>query len=157
VTDDVDRIMAVMAVAFDPAYGEAWSRRQVEDALTLGNCHYGLVAEHGGAPIDDEPAAGFFMSRTGYEEEELLLIGIDPAFRRRGLGGRLLVRLRHEATARGAQRLLLEMRKGNPAESLYRRFGFYSIGERREYYRTPGGLRLDAITFALNIDRVTTA
>lgn len=156
-TDDVDRIMAVMAAAFDPALGEAWNRRQVEDALTLGNCHYGLVAAHGRPPVDGEPAAGFRLSRTGYEEEELLLIAVDPAHRRQGLGDVLLASLRAEARARGARRLLLEMRRGNPAESLYRRFGFYSIGERREYYRTPGGDRLDAITFALNIDGATIA
>ena len=30
---DIDRIMEVMALAFDPAFGEAWTRRQVVDAL----------------------------------------------------------------------------------------------------------------------------
>jgi len=43
------------------------------------------------------------------------------------------------------------MRRGNPAESLYRSFGFYSIGERREYYRLQSGERIDAITFACDI------
>ena len=42
--DDIDRIMAVMAAAFDPAFGEAWNRRQLEDALLVGNCHYLLIA-----------------------------------------------------------------------------------------------------------------
>ncbi|MEO0057507.1 MAG: hypothetical protein RIT17_960, partial [Pseudomonadota bacterium] len=31
----IDRIMAVMEAAFDPAYGEAWNRRQVADALSM--------------------------------------------------------------------------------------------------------------------------
>ena len=35
--DQVDQIMAVMALAFEPAWGEQWSRRQVEDALLIGN------------------------------------------------------------------------------------------------------------------------
>ena len=30
--DDLDRLMAVMNTAFDPTFGEAWTRRQVEDA-----------------------------------------------------------------------------------------------------------------------------
>lgn len=149
--DDIDAIMAVMTTAFDPIYGEAWTRRQVEDALTLGNCHYALVAAHGRAPIEGESAAGFFLSRTGYEEEELLLLAVDPHYRAQGLGRNLLDRLQIDAKARGARRLLLEMRKGNRAEALYRHFGFYSIGERREYYRTPGGERLDAITFACDL------
>lgn len=149
--DDIDRIMAVMAAAFDPAFGEAWNRRQVEDALKFGNCHYHLANAKGLDPADGEPPAGFSLSRTGFEEEELLLLGVMPEFRRSGIGGRLLSELRIAARARGAKRLLLEMRKGNPAETLYTAFGFYRIGERREYYSTPAGQRIDAITFACDI------
>ena len=146
--DDLDRLMAVMAEAFDPAYGEAWTRRQVEDALVIGNCHYQLIADDGTEPRDDVPAAGFSLSRYGFEEEELLLFAITPACRRRGLGLALLDRFAQAAQARGAHRLLLEMRRGNPAEFLYRRFGFQPIGERPNYYRGPDGQTLDAITFA---------
>lgn len=149
--DDVDGIMAVMAAAFDPAFGEAWNRRQVEDALKFGNCHYFLVNAKGLAALDGEPPAGFSLSRTGFEEEELLLLGVIPEFRRCGIGRTLLSQLRIAAGTRGAKRLLLEMRRGNPAEALYTAFGFYPVGERREYYRTPAGLRLDAITFACDI------
>ncbi|RZK02485.1 MAG: GNAT family N-acetyltransferase [Novosphingobium sp.] len=149
--DDLDRLMAVMAEAFDPAYGEAWTRRQVEDALVIGNCHYELIAGDGGAPQDGAPAAGFFLSRYGFEEEELLLFAIAPTWRRRGLGLALLDRFARSARARGADRLLLEMRRGNPAEFLYRRFGFLPIGERPNYYRGPDGQALDAITFAYSI------
>lgn len=146
--DDIDRIMAVMEVAFDPAYGEAWNRRQVEDALILGNCHAALIDEHGQAPPEGCRAMGFSLSRHGYQEEELLLFAIDPAARRRGLGGLLLQRFIAEAQARGANRLFLEMREGNPAGELYRRHGFAPVGRRPRYYRTPDGTRLDAITFA---------
>lgn len=140
--------MAVMDAAFDPAYGEAWTRRQVEDALLVGNTQYRLIAATGQPPLDHEAAAGFFLSRTGFEEEELLLLGVAPQYRRLGLGRRLLDWLAHEARERGADRLLLEMRQGNPAEHLYRGFGFASIGLRPNYYRAPSGGRIDAITFA---------
>jgi ribosomal-protein-alanine N-acetyltransferase len=146
--DDIDRIMAVMAAAFDPGFGEAWNRRQVEDALLLGNCHYLLIAEHGEAPLPGEPTVGFCLSRHGYAEEELLLFAVDPKYRRKGLGARLLARFAASAHARGAERLLLEMRQDNPAEHLYRQFGFVPVGRRPGYYRTPGGTRLDALTFA---------
>ncbi len=150
-TDDVDRIMAVMNAAFDPAYGEAWNRRQVEDALTMGNCHYFLIAPDGRVPEAGETAAGFFMSRTSFDEEELLLFAVDPAYRRQGLGEVMLRNFAQAARQRGATRLVLEMRKGNPAESLYRRFGFDQIGERRDYYRVPDGSRIDALTFAVDL------
>lgn len=149
--DDLDRLMAVMATAFDPAFGEAWTRRQVEDALVIGNCHYQLIDATGSEPEDGAPAAGFFLSRHGFEEEELLLFAIDPAWRRRGLGLTLLGQFAAAARRRRAHRLLLEMRRGNPAESLYRSFGFTPIGERPNYYRSRDGQTIDAITFSFDI------
>ncbi|MEJ2408654.1 MAG: GNAT family N-acetyltransferase [Novosphingobium sp.] len=149
--DDIDRIMAVMTAAFDPIFGEAWNRRQVEDALSFGNCCYCLAGSNCKQADEDMPAAGFFLSRTGFDEEELLLLGVSPEFRKQGLGRYLLEELRRGAAQRGAKRLLLEMRKGNPAQTLYNSFGFYQIGERRDYYRTQSGERIDAITFACDI------
>ena len=149
--DDLDRIMSVMDSAFDPNWGEAWNRRQVDDALILGNCHYFLISPTGAPVRDDEEAAGFSLSRTGYEEEELLLLAVKPEFRKLGLGRKILDALRHAASQRGARRLLLEMRRGNPAQSLYSHFGFYLIGERKDYYRTQNGERIDALTFACDI------
>lgn len=150
--DDLDRIMNVMNSAFDPEYGEAWTRRQVEDALLVGHNHYLLAGPDGEElPPDcppDFPVAGFAMSRSGFEEEELLLFAVAPAYRRRGVGERLMQRFVAAARNRGAARLLLEMRRGNSAESLYSRHGFEPIGLRKNYYRTLSGPRVDAITFA---------
>lgn len=149
--DDVDRIMVIMEAAFEPAFGEAWTRRQVEDALIVGNCHYLLIGPDGEiAPESD--AVGFSLSRHGFREEELLLFAILPAYRKKGLGQRLLEYFADSARSRKAERLLLEMRRGNPAERLYRTFGFKPIGERPKYYRTPDGNRIDAITFSYEFD-----
>lgn len=142
--DDIDRIMAVMQAAFDPAYGEAWSRRQVEDALLIGNCHYRII------DVGNDPA-GFTLIRHGFEEEELLLIAVSPDFRRRRIGERLLQDCKADARLRGAKQLLLEMRCDNPAVHLYRQNGFEQIGTRKNYYRTPTGNRIDAITFACQL------
>ena len=142
--DDLDRIMAVMEAAFDPAFGEAWTRRQVGDALVLPNTHY-LLADGEGAE-----AAGFVLSRGAADEEELLLIAVEPRQRGKGIGTALLERFIAAARGRGAERLFLEMREGNPAESLYRRCGFTTVGRRRAYYRRGSSRPLDAITFALH-------
>ena len=146
--DDLDRIMRVMEAAFDPAYGEAWTRRQVGDALVLRNTYYLLCGPDGGAPGDGEEAAGFVLSRGAADEEELLLIAVHPDHRGRGLGAVLLERFVSAARARGGHRLFLEMRDGNPAEALYRRHRFEQVGLRRAYYRKGTGDPLDAITFA---------
>ena len=149
--DDLDRIMAVMETAFDPAYREAWTRRQVDDALAFGNCHYRLIGADGLPPESGQPAAGFALSRLTLDEEELLLFAIAPPFRRQGLGQRLLSLFAQDALARGARRLVLEMRRGNPAGKLYGAFGFAPVGERPNYYRAADGSRIDAITFARDI------
>lgn len=150
----LDRIMAVMEAAFDPAYGEAWNRRQVSDALTLASTH-ALVIDTAGRLIPDGPqpaiGAGFVLTRHAADEEELLLIAVDPRFRRKGLGAALVGHLLNAARKRGVTRIFLEMRRGNPAIALYQKIGFIPIGERRDYYRTPNGERIDAITFGLSI------
>ena len=151
-SDDIDKLMAVMTAAFDPAYGEAWNRRQIEDALLLGSCDFALIAADGSAPDGAEPAAGFFLSRHAADECELLLLAVDPAHRRKGLGDALMQRFEKLARSRGANRLLLEMRAGNPAEALYNRHGFVHVGTRPAYYRAGDGSRIDARTYARDLD-----
>lgn len=145
--DDIDRIMAVMETAFPPEYGEAWNRRQVIDALLVGNCRYGLIAPDGSDHFDAATeTAGFYMGRGILDEEELLLFAIAPQYRRRGLGHTLLTRFLAEARANGMDRVFLEMRRDNPAGHLYLAHGFRQIGMRPGYYRTPSGGRIDAIS-----------
>lgn len=152
----LDRIMAVMEAAFDPAYGEAWNRRQVAEALALPSTH-ALVVDAAGRLIPDGPdpapgPAGFVLTRHVLDEEELLLIAVAPGARRRGVGAALIEHLFAVARTRGTARVFLEMRRGNPAIHLYRKLGFEPIGERRNYYRMANGERIDAITFARPID-----
>jgi len=151
----IDRMMAVMETAFDPAYGEAWTRRQIADALTLPSTH-ALVVDADGALIPDGPdrgaaAAGFVLTRHVLDEEELLLIAVAPGCRRRGIGSVLIDHLFAAARSRGITRIYLEMRRGNPAIHLYLKLGFEPIGERRNYYRMANGERIDAITFGRTI------
>jgi len=146
--DVLDRIMAIMAAAFDPAYGEAWTRRQVEDALVVPGTAYLLAGPDGTAPVCLTDAIGFALSRRVLDEEELLLLAVDPAKRGHGVGARLLQRVLQGARERGVRRLFLEMRDGNGAETLYRRYGFSPVGRRRHYYRRGSGAPRDAITFA---------
>lgn len=151
----IDRIMDVMDAAFDPVFGEAWNRRQISDALSLPSTHAVLVDLRGeimsNSDYDERPAAGFVLSRHAADEEELLLIAVTPEFRRSGLGQRLIESLFSGARDRGAAKVFLEMRRGNPAEHLYRNAGFEPIGERSQYYRMSNGSRIDAITFARSL------
>lgn len=146
--DALDAIMTVMEDAFDPRYGEAWTRRQVADSLTLRNVFFTLIDPDGTTDVDPDRVTGFALTRQVLDEEEILLIAVRPAHRGNGVGKQLLREVIARARARSAARIFLEMRDGNPAEHLYRAFGFEKIGQRKGYYRGAVGGPLDAITFA---------
>ena len=151
VMDDLDAVMQVMDAAFDPAFGEAWTRKQVSDALTMPNTYLILADNAGNPPADPSLTAGFAMSRGAVGEEELLLVAVMPSARRRGVGKALLESLARQAREREVRRLFLEMRDGNPAEKLYRQYGFTVVGRRRGYYRKSRLGPIDAITFAKDL------
>ena len=151
--DQVDHIMDIMDAAFDPHWGEAWNRRQVSEALVLPHTHAILASTSGTVwtPETENRPAGFVMSRHAADEEELLLIGVRPEARGRGIGLALINALFARAREREVSRIFLEMRSNNPAEALYRRAGFDPIGQRKDYYRLATGARMDAITFAVRL------
>jgi ribosomal-protein-alanine N-acetyltransferase len=149
--------MDVMDAAFDPAFGEAWNRRQITDALAMPSTH-ALVVDEDGDPIEGDglmaagsTPAGFVLTRHAVGEEELLLIAVRPEHRRRGLGEALITHLVAQARSRGTEKIFLEMRRGNPAVHLYEKLGFEPIGKRADYYRLSNGSRVDAITFARSV------
>ena len=124
-TDDLDRIMAVMDAAFDPAYGEAWSRRQVGDALLLPNTFYLLAAPHGDLPNESEPTAGFVLSRGAADEEELLLLAVDPRYRRQGIGSALVEQALAFCHQQHYLRIILDTYvEREPAVKLFEKFHF---------------------------------
>lgn len=144
----LDQLMAVMEVAFDPHWREAWTRQQVANSLAMPHT-YAILVDAGGRELaGNEDAAGFVLARRAPGEEELLLIGVHPEQRGRGIGRQLIERFAELARDNGAERIFLEMRANNPAEALYRRCGFEPIGRRVNYYRTLDNEHLDAITFA---------
>jgi ribosomal-protein-alanine N-acetyltransferase len=62
-----------------------------------------------------------------------------PGTERRGIGRALLSEGLAAACQRGAQRATLEVAVSNqPAQGLYRQFGFAPVGVRRNYYEKTG-------------------
>lgn len=69
------------------------------------------------------------------DEAHVTTIGVAPEYRGQGLGEWLLVHLIDEAIARQAGWLTLEVRVSNePAQALYRKYGFSVRGTRKRYY-----------------------
>ena len=139
----LDAMMAVMHAAFDPLYGEAWSAAQLAGTLTMPGCWARLA-------LAGTTATGFTLCRSIGPDVELLLIAVDPAQRRLGIGERLLRQSLADASARGALDLLLEVREDNDAaRQLYARAGFAEVGRRPDYYSGKDGSRRAAITLRI--------
>lgn len=140
---DLDQVMRIMTSAFQPCFGEAWTRSQCAGILPMHGVTL-TIAEAGGI------AVGFSLVRAVADEAELLLLAVDPVEQRRGIGQSLIDEFIAAALARGAHRLHLEVRDGNPAIELYRASGFSVAGRRRNYYHGPDGEAHDAVTLLLS-------
>ena len=84
----------------------------------------------------DERVAGFAVARQVADgESELLNLAVDPAYRRRGIGRRLVSHLK----ARYPGTLWLEVRESNlSARKLYESLGFGEVSRRSGYYIASG-------------------
>ena len=114
--DDLPQVSGIQNASLEAAQ---WP---VADYLS----HSFFVAEIAGT------IAGFAVWRgVGEGEWELLNIAVDPLFRRRGVGRRLV-----EALPAG--RIFIEVRESNKAaRAFYESSGFAASGRRRGYYYSP--------------------
>jgi ribosomal-protein-alanine N-acetyltransferase len=143
-TADLPIVDQIMREAFDPRFGEAWTRGQCLGIMAIPGVWLTI------ASIEGRPA-GFSLSRIVADEAELLLLATLPGFRRRGAGRALVGGVAATARSHGATRLHLEVRSGNEAIKLYSVTGFVKVGERRGYYRGPNGQLFDALTFSQSL------
>jgi ribosomal-protein-alanine N-acetyltransferase len=73
------------------------------------------------------------------DEAHITTFAVLPEWRRRGVGGRLMLDLMSVARQLGARVMTLEVRLSNkPARELYHRFGFKPVGVRPRYYSDNG-------------------
>lgn len=141
-SEDLDAVMDVMAAAFDPRFGEGWTRSQCAGILPLSGVVLMLAHDDGGN------VHGFSLLRTVADEAELLLLAVSPQAQRRGVGTSLLDHFIEHGRSSGIRRLHLEVRDGNPAVAMYQAFGFESEGRRPKYYSGQDGSQHDALTMA---------
>ncbi len=134
-SDDLPALAAIHEASFD----HSWSVDEIAALLADSAVVRGLVMRREPL-IGPRRAVGFVMVRTVVDESEILTVAVDPAFRSRGFGRRLIEeamrRLYHDRVAS----LFLEVDEDNaPAILLYRALGFEVVGQRAGYYAHPGG------------------
>lgn len=123
--DDLDDVQAIERASFTTPWPAHAYRTELE---TNRLAHYVVVR------VGDE-LAGYGGLWLMVDEAHITTFAIDPAWRRRRLGERLLLALLDLAIERRAGEATLEVRLSNlAARRLYEKFGFRPVGIRPRYY-----------------------
>ena len=102
------------------------------------------------ARLGDE-VVGFAGIWVMVDEAHVTTFAVDPRYRRRGVGERLLLALLDLSVSRLAREATLEVRLSNiPARRLYEKYGFRPVGIRPRYYSDNGEDALIMTTEALS-------
>jgi len=110
-------------------YPTPWSFALFLSELNLRSTRHYVAARVGGLVV------GYAGLMFGEDEAHVTTIAVDPAWHRHQIGTRLMANLVRASAARGASHLTLEVRMSNePAQAMYRRFGFEVEGVRKNYY-----------------------
>lgn len=141
---DIASIMPIMDAAFDPQFGEAWTAAQCLSLLATPGTSLLLARA-------DNSIVGFALTRWIIDEEELLMIGVNPKMQRSGIATDLITHLIRRAKAFKRERIFLEVRANNSALQFYKLMGFQACGTRKNYYKGANGSRFDATTMNLNL------
>ena len=126
---DIPRIMEIEQASFITPWTEGMFRSQLKFKDRMIN----FVLLESGVIV------GYAAVCIAHDEIHLLSIAVAPEKRTRGFGEKMLVAVMKSGRARGAVRVILEVRAGNEtARRFYRAHGFSEIGMRRAYYADTG-------------------
>ena len=121
---------AVAAIEKD-CFSHPWSRQSLESELENKTSRFLVAAEDG-------RVIGYIGMSAVIDEGYLFNVAVDRQYRKKGVGSALVRELVTFCQKRNYAFLTLEVRESNaPAISLYSRFGFVRVGERKNYYSKP--------------------
>lgn len=144
VTDDLERVVALE----ETLQSHPWRRGHFENCLAIGNLAWVVEIE---IPNQiNRPIIAFAIVSLGGGEAELLNIGVDSAYQRRGIAEDFLGDILEFIKPR-ADTIFLEVRVSNHrAIALYDKIGFNQVGVRPNYYAAAKG-REDALLYAMSL------
>lgn len=124
--NDLEQVVAIDQISFPLPWPPHSFRYELTDNPT-SRC---WVAEAEGGVV------AMLVGWLVMDEIHIATLATHPAFRRRGIGKRLLLHALRSAQAEGAVKAFLEVRESNKtAQEMYRSFGFVEDGRRKEYYK----------------------
>ncbi|WP_328798976.1 ribosomal protein S18-alanine N-acetyltransferase [Puerhibacterium puerhi] len=136
-SSDFDRVLELERRLFGAG---AWTYGMLADELAaLGRWYVVAEADRADDPtltVGQRPVVGYAGLWFDGDVTQVMTIGVDPAWQRRGVGRALMEALIARSVELGAAAVLLEVRVDNaPALAMYEGFGFERIGVRRRYYQ----------------------
>ena len=126
---DLDAVLAIEEASFNNPTTRQWYESELQRPEV---CFVFVIRTR------QSRVAGFCAFWRVVDQIHINNLAIDPAWRRRGLGRRLLAAVLAEAEAMRAPHVTLEVRRSNSAAlALYEGAGFKIIGIRSGYYTHP--------------------
>ena len=135
---DAARIGEMSRDLIEHGLGWRWTPHSIGRCIRDASTNVAVAAtEHGGV-------AGFAVMRYKDDEAHLILLGVDPSFRRRGVASALITWHEKAALTAGIGTVYVEARATNAqARAMYARLGYREIQHVRGYYSgVENGVRL---------------
>lgn len=107
------------------------SRGSLEAALKNENALFLAATENG-------EVIGYVSMEVVLDEGYIFNVAVAESHRKKGIGSALITELLNYGKKNGLSFITLEVRQSNRnARSLYSKFGFIKVGERKNYYSDP--------------------
>ncbi len=127
---DLDRLIELETSCFTLA----WSKNSLRLDLL-----FNPAARYWAATTDRGEILGYISCWLTGKEAEIIKLAVAPAWRRQGIGSKLLSHLMQFLQATTVTELFLDVREYNKAAlALYRKLGFQAVGRRPAYYQDNG-------------------
>lgn len=138
---DLPRVMEIERACFSVPWNEDMFRYQLE----MEDVSENIVLLKNGCMV------GYLIGWVIYDEIHILNVAVDPKERKQGFAGKMIERLIERGKSRGGGKVVLEVRKSNqPAQKMYKKYGFRVVDIREGYYSETGE---DALVMQLDIHR----
>ena len=109
-----------------------WPFEELSTRFKVSNNHY-LVAK------EEEAVLGYVECEIVADECRITRLAVDPLYRGKGIGKRLVRAVLDSAEEWNINNFLLEVRASNIiSQNLYKGLGFKEVGKRKRYYSDTG-------------------